>query len=70
MIKKDSLFLKVKKIANPRTQESKNFLGNVRAILHMRFIEKRKPREIGKLFCIRPEKINHLIHQYVVNAED
>ena len=62
--------IKTRKIANPRTQESKNFLGNIKAILHLWYIEGRKPWEIGKLFCIRPEKINHLIRLFVENAEE
>ena len=36
----------------------------------MRLIEWRKPKEIGRIFCIRPEKINALIKQFVLNAED
>mgnify|MGYP006910980714 FL=1 len=66
----DNELVKMRKIASPRTKESKNFLGNVKAILHMLYVEGRKPWEIGKVFCIRPEKIKHLIHQYVESAEE
>ena len=45
-------------------------MGNVREILHLRYEEKVKPKQIGKMFSIRPEKINALIKQYVIGAEE
>ena len=57
-------------VAKPRTQEAWNFIGNVREILHLRYVEKVKPKEIGWKFCIWPEKINALVKQYVIGAEE
>jgi hypothetical protein len=57
-------------IAKPRTQESKNFLANVREILHLWYEEKLKPKQIGRMFCIWPEKLNALVTHYVVNIEE
>ena len=36
----------------------------------MRYEEKRKPKEIGKLFHIRPEKIHEFINHYVIGIEE
>ena len=76
LVPEEPLFKESKKleskvsIAKPRTQEARNFLGNLREILYLRYVEKVKPKQIGKMFCIRPEKINGLISHYVVNVEE
>ena len=70
LIKQPAIIPKQIQIANPRTKESRNFLGNIREILHMRFVEKIKPQQIGKCFHIRPEKINSLVKQFVIGIED
>ena len=36
----------------------------------MRYEEKWKPKEIGKLFHIRPEKIHEFINHYVIGLEE
>jgi len=57
-------------IAAPRTTEAKNFLSNVWQIMIMRFEEKWKPKEIGKLFHFRPEKLHEFINHYIIGVED
>ena len=76
LIAEEPLFKEEKKleskvpIATPRTQEAWNFLGNLWEILHLRYNEKLKPKQIGKMFCIRPEKLNSLVSQYVIGIEE